>query len=113
MISKSLDGRMARQQLTETGIRNECGGANGIGLLLDVTRKCPTNRLFWGETAWWMTQQQMGDLLHESGTQPARTLGVVKKNEDGALIGETNCRTRPQVGVTQKLTKVCRKLIQL
>jgi hypothetical protein len=99
--------------LTETSIRNESGGTDGIGLLLDMARESPTSRLFWGETAWWMTKQKMTDLLHEGGTQPSGALGVVEKNQDGAVIGETKRGTGPQLGVTERLPEGFRKLFQL
>jgi hypothetical protein len=82
MIGECLDAGMTRDQLPKTGERNERGGADGIGLLLDMARKCSTDGLFWGKTAWWVAQQQMADLLHEGGAQPTRTLGIVEQDED-------------------------------
>jgi len=98
--------------VTETRIRNESGGTNGIGLLLDVAREGTSGRLIWRKTTWGVTQEEMADLFHEGCPQSSRTLGVVEKNEDRALIGETQRGPRPQLWVTKRLTKISRQLIQ-
>ena len=60
-----------------------------------------------------MTKEEMTDLFHEGCSQSTRTLAVIEKNENRALIGETKRGTRPQLGVTERMTEISWQLIQL
>lgn len=113
MIGERLNSRITRHELAKTGKWDERRGANGIGLLFHMPCESSTGRTFWCEAAGRMAQEQMTDLLHESGAKSTRALSVVEEDKNRVVTGETERRSGPECDITELPTKVSGKLVEV